>query len=1036
MPRFAMLCRVRRSLYDGAVALACLSPALVWAAPAADPVQFNRDIRPILSENCFQCHGPDRHQRKADLRLDLEAEALKDLGGHRAIVPGRPLESELHRRVTTSDPDDVMPPPKSGLKLTAAEKELLSRWITQGAKWQGHWAFVTPTAPSLPPMRRAGWARNPIDQFVLARLEREGLKPSTEADRATLIRRVSLDLTGLPPTPADVAEFLRDPAPDAYEKVVDRLLRSPHYGERMALPWLDAARYADTHGYQKDNERTMWAWRDWVIGAFNSNLPFDQFTVEQLAGDLLPQPTLAQRIATGFNRNHRINAEAGAIAEEYRAEYVADRAETTATVWLGLTVACARCHDHKFDPITQKDYYRLFAFFNNVEENGVDGVGPSPVPQLSVPVPGYEAPIAAAEARLQEANRRYLAQAQGLQSEQTRWEESRRTELAKTSAAIWSIADQFKTASAEGMKFERLEDFSILGSGPNPLNDVHTVTFAFDDGVVSAIRLEALPHETHERGSLARSFDGNFVLSGFDVELVRPGEKPQPLALQSAQADYSEPGWPIAAAIDADPNTGWAVAGGTRREQRTALFALREPVTGSTGAQLLVRLRYQSKEEQSIIGRFRLATTSAAEPSLAVTAALPAAVIAALRTAPAARSAAAQETIFDYFRTTSSTLAPIRGEVEAARRELAALRRRATTTVMVMNERTEPRDTFVFARGLYDRPGDKVTAGVPASLPGLKTAAAAPNRLDLARWLVAPENPLTARVAVNRYWQMYFGAGLVKSTEDFGTQGDWPSHPELLDWLATEFMRTGWDVKAMQRLIVTSAVYRQESKVSAALLERDPENRLLARGPRFRLPAQFIRDQALAASGLLVPRLGGPPVKPYQPEGLWSATAGINSNTTKYEPDTGESLHRRSLYSYWKRAVPPPAMMVFDAADREVCSVKRRLTNTPLQALNLLNDITYVEAARALAAQVLAPPASSEAERIRRLWQRVLAREPSQREVQQATAALGAYQAKFRQAPAAAAQFAQASAADAVTSAAWSTLAAVVLNLDETVTKE
>ncbi len=1024
------------------LALILVIPAAFGDTPLPKTIVFNRDIRPILSENCFHCHGPDRNTRKAGLRLDVEAEALKDLGGYRALVPGKPDQSELFQRITTLDEDDLMPPPKSGLKLTSREKELLRRWIEQGATWQAHWSFLPPVSAPPPKTNLKKWARNPMDQFVLARLEQEGLKPSPEADRTTLIRRVTLDLTGLPPKPSEVEAFLKDKSPKAYEKVVERLLQAPHYGERMALPWLDAARYADTHGYQKDNERSMWAWRDWVIQSFNDNMPFDLFTIEQLAGDLLPNATLSQKIATGFNRNHRINAEAGSIEEEFLAEYAADRVDTTSMVWLGLTVACARCHDHKFDPISQKDYYRLFAFFNNVAEKGVDGVGPSPAPQLAVPLPGYENAIARAEKRLAELTDQWQASPESLHTERTRWEKELSGKISGVNGTpVWSLASPTEIVSAEGTKFERLEDLSILGHGPNPLNDVHTVTIPFDDGTLNAVRLEALTHESHENGSLARSFDGNFVLSGFEVELVPSNAPPQRAVIGSAVADYSQPHWPVTAAIDDDHNNGWAVDGGTKRENRTALFILKESLSGSPGAVLKVRLRYQSKEEQSIIGRFRLATISHSNPSLEINEALPATVIAALKTSPTRRTEAQHEAIDAHFRAVAPVLAPVRAKVLAAREELAKLRRASVTSVMVMQELEQPRETFILERGLYDKHGEAVTPGVPSSLPALKTSSRA-TRLDFARWLVSPENPLTARVAVNRFWQMYFGTGLVKTAEDFGTQGEWPSHPELLDWLATEFIRSGWDVKAMQRLIVTSATYRQSSRVSAELLERDPENRLLARGPRLRLPAQFIRDQALAATGLLVPKIGGPPVKPYQPEGIWSAVAGINSNTTKYHQDTGEKLYRRSLYTFWKRAVPPPNMMVFDAADREVCSVQRKVTNTPLQALTLLNDVMFVEAARALAEQILSQPNRSTEQRIQNAWSRVLARKPSIGELNQLTRGFADYQSHFRQSPEAAMQLIETGESvanphlDPTTLAAWTTVAAVILNLDETLTKE
>jgi hypothetical protein len=758
------------------------------ALPAAEaPVDFNRQIHPILSETCFQCHGPDDHQRKAKLRLDRKDDAL---GHGTVIVPGHADRSDLIDRLTADDPTRRMPPAKTGKRLTAQQIELVRRWIDEGAKWNRHWAFVKPERPPLPPVRDDGWVRNPIDRFVLARLEREGLPPSPDADRTTLIRRVTLDLTGLPPTTAEVDAFLADATPDAYEKLVDRLLASPRYGERMALDWLDAARFADTHGYHIDSARDMTRWRDWVIRAFNDNMPFDRFTVEQVAGDLLPNATVEQKIASGFNRNHMINFEGGAIPEEYHTAYLVDRVNTTGTVWLGLTVGCAQCHDHKYDPLTQKEYYQLFAFFHNVPENGLDGKGGNAVPVLPTPTP----------------------------------------------------------------------------------------------------------------------------------------------------------------------------------EQR----------------QRLDRLAAHIKELEEHPGP----------------------------------------------------------ELDRLKKERAALEKRVPST-MVMEEMPKPRDTFVLVRGQYDKHGARVTAALPAFLPPLPPGQPA-NRLGLARWLVAPEQPLTARVTVNRFWQMYFGTGIVKTAEDFGSQGEWPSHPELLDYLATEFVRTGWDVKALQRLLVTSATYRQSSKVTPEVAARDPDNRLLARMTRVRLPAELIRDQALTVSGLLNREIGGASVYPYQPKGIWEELMaredGANFTAQVYVQSHGKDLYRRGMYTFWKRTAPPPDLTTLDAPDREVCTVRRPRTNTPLQALVLLNDPTYVEASRKLAERLLTEAETTD-ERITLAFRLATARRPTAAETVVLRKVLEAQRAVYRADEKAALKLLSVGeskrneALDPAELAAWTMVASAIMNLDETVTR-
>ncbi len=817
---------------------------------SAARVEFNRDIRPILSDNCFLCHGPAKATRKADLRLDTEAGAFADLGGYRAIVPGKPNDSHLWLRLTASDESKRMPPPKTGRRLTAQQIDVVRRWIEQGANWQNHWAFIAPKSPPLPTVKRSDWVRNPIDRFILARLEREQLPPASEASRETLIRRVTFDLTGLPPTLKEVDDFLADHSPNAYEKIVDRLLASPRYGERMVLDWLDAARYSDSNGYQTDGTRAMWPWRDWVIDAFNKNMPFDQFTIEQLAGDMLPGATLNQKIATGFNRNHMLNGEGGRIAEESRVDYVVDRVDTTFTVWQGLTAGCARCHDHKYDPLSQKEYYQLYAYYNNVNETGgVDRRSSTAAPVIELPTP---------EQKIKHA-------------EQTK----RVAELDKKARAL-------------------------------------------DDKLLAAL-----------------------------------------------------PAW-----------------------------------------------ESKAKSEK-----------------------LPANVLAALAIEPKKRKADEAKAVTEQFLVTFPERKAMQKELDAARKALEALNKSILIT-MIMEEKSQPRDTFVLIRGAYDKYGAKVGPGVPAVLPPLPKDAPN-NRLGFARWLVDRANPLTARVIVNRYWQMIFGTGLVKTSEDFGVQGEPPSHPELLDWLAVEFMEPAepsakaWDLKRLLRLTVTSATYRQSSRVSPAALEKDPGNRLLSRGPRFRLTPFELRDQALALSGLLVDRTGGPPTKPYQPPGLWE---DFSFQRIKYVQDHGENLYRRSLYTFWRRSIAPPNM--FDTSPRQVCTVRTARTNTPLHALVLLNDVTFVEAARVWAQRLLKEPGKSPNELIDAGFRAATARRPTEAEHRVLTAALSRSLSHYERHRDAAEKLITTGehprdpALDVTQLAAWTAVMNMILNLDEAICKE
>ena len=1015
-----------------------LGLAFGWgvAAPAgaAEPVRFNRDVRPILAENCFACHGPDRNARKADLRLDREEEATRERPGGPAIVTGDPANSALIGRIAAADPEEVMPPRKSGKRLTPEQAETLRRWVEQGAHWEGHWAYTPPGRPPLPEVRAKGWPATPIDRFVLAALDARGLYPSLEADRPTLIRRLSFDLTGLPPTPAEVDAFVADASPGAYEALVDRLLASPHYGERMALPWLDLARYADTNGYHIDNHRDIWKYREWVIDAFNGNMTFDRFTVEQVAGDLLPGATTAQKVASGFNRNVMVNFEGGADPEEYLTKYVADRVATTATVFLGSTMACAECHDHKYDPFKQADFYRFYAFFNNVAEQGLDGNNDSPAPRMKVPTADQAARLGDLRARLARTEGMLAGPMPRVDDLQAAWEREQ-----ADSGAAWRTLDPASAASAGGSTLVKQADLSVLAGGPNPAQDVYEVVAATDLPSLRAIRLEALTDESLVGKGTGRAPNANFVLTGFQVEAA-PADHPDqfaPIPLARAEADYfqADGDFRPEKAIDADPGSGWAVDGDKKREDRRLVVVPASPFGSGPGTRLKFRLRFESPFAQHAIGRFRLSVTDRDAPGL------PGPVAEALARPEGARDEAQRAALRKYYR------ANVSGEGRTLAASIAELKRdadaleKAIPTTMVMEELPSPRETRVLMRGDFRSRGEPVSPGVPAFLPPLPAGQPA-NRLGLARWLVEPGNPLVARVAVNRLWMQFFGAGLVKTANDFGTQGEWPSHPELLDWLATEFVNRGWDVKGMVRLIVTSSAYRQASKVGRHLLDADPENRLLARGPRLRLDAEAIRDNALAISGLLDRRLGGPSVYPYQPPGLWEALAfGGAFSAQSYAQSHGADLYRRGLYTYWKRSSPHPSLSSFDAPNRELCAVQRPRTNTPLQALTLLNDPQYIEAARALGQRAMTEGGPHLASRLTFAFRLCTARPPKARELEILTRIYSQQLDRYRRdLPAAEAllrvgESPRRADLDPAEAAAWAAIGNVLLNLDETITR-
>ena len=1036
------LCVLRK--FSALLATACLlASCLTTTANAAKPVDFSRDIKPILSNTCFKCHGFDEKERQAELRLDTPDGATRELpSGGRAIVPGKSAESTIIARLTTSNPDERMPPAAANKTVTPEQIELIKQWIDQGAEYRGHWSFIAPQAATPPAVGHASLVRNPIDQFILARLEAEGLEPSPPADKVTLLRRVTLDLTGLPPTLAEVDAFLADNSVDAYERVVERLLASPRYGEHFGRYWLDQARYGDTHGLHLDNERSLWPYRDWVIAAFNRNLPFNQFTIEQLAGDLLPGSTLEQQIATGFNRCNVSTSEGGSIDEEVLVRYAVDRVETTSTVWMGLTAGCAVCHDHKFDPITQREFYQLYAFFNGVAEKAMDGNIATPPPIIQTPKPEHTAKQQELQAAVGNVNQQIAAElakvqyieplGAGLVSDERHefvWIDDALPAGAKPSPddGGWQWVSQLDRPvfsgtqatirQAEGLKQHYFTEASsplMVGAGDtlfayvfiDPKNPPKAVMLQFNDGTWEHRAVwgeDVIPFGT--TGSASKQVLGPLPEQGKWVRL---------------EVEASKVGFQSGAKI-----SGWAFT----QHDGTVLWDKAGIVTRSPQAGQL----WSSLAAWEAAHRGHSATE------------IPGPVKDAIKVEASTRTPEQVATIRNYFfeyanTGTKAIFDPLHQQKADLEKQVAELDK-AIPRTLVMADMPQPRETFMLIRGAYDKKGDKVTTGVPAALPPLPSGAPQ-NRLGLAQWLVDPSHPLTARVAVNRYWQQYFGTGIVKTSEDFGSQGEWPSHPELLDWLAIEFVQSGWDVKHMQRMIVTSNTYRQSSHVTPQLIERDPENRLLARGPRFRVDAEVVRDCALATSGLLVEQLGGPSVKPYQPSGLWEAIGFVGSNTSNFKQDQGDSLYRRSMYTFWKRTCPPPSLLTFDAPSRETCTVRRPRTNTPLQALVLMNDEQYVEAARKLAERMITEGGSSPQERAGYAFRLATARAPAADELAVLVRAFESQLADYRADADAATKLISIGQSprnlslDPSELAAWTMVANLILNLDETVTKE
>jgi hypothetical protein len=1030
------------------------NPAKALPPPSAKSVDYERDVAPILSQNCYRCHGPKKQQ--GGLALHLQERAMTGGDSGSAIAPGKSAESRLIRYVAGLVEDYQMPPEDAGKPLTSEQIGLLRAWIDQGARWTStgsaigarpaadHWSFRPPRRVAPPAVKHPGWVRNPIDAFVLGHLEREGLSPSPGADKATLIRRVSLDLTGLPPTLDEVDAFLADNRPDAYERLVDRLLASPHFGECWARHWLDKARYADTNGYEKDRDRSIWPYRDWVIRAINANLPFDRFTIEQIAGDLLPNATTSQKVATGFHRNTMINEEGGIDVEEFRFISVVDRVATTGTVWLGLTIGCAQCHSHKYDPISQREYYSLFAFLDNADE-----------PEFDVPDPAIAArrtEIAREIDRLEAGLKDHYPSdgPASLKAKAAAWEKS-------IKPVQWTVLTPDRLASKKHATLTVQPDGSVLASGDKPNNDVYTVELATDLKGITALRLEVLTDPSLPDGGPGRAplFQvGDFLLTEFQLAAAPAaadpsGKRPSPRSVRLARAteDFAAKGRPAALAIDGKTDTGWSINGGAGKDH-AAVFELAEDLgvgkehsSDGCGTRLIVTM-HQEYIHQTTIGRFRISATTDPRPVRA--SGVPADVEAILLVAPARRMEAQSRRVEQYY----LSIAP---ELTKAREPIAALRRslpRFPTTMVMQERRPEhARTTQVHRRGEFLKPAEPVEPGVPAVLHPLPPGAPR-NRLTLARWLVDPANPLVGRVVMNQFWQAYFGRGLVSTPEDFGTQGARPTHPELLDWLATEFLRQGWSTKVMHRLIVTSATYRQSSRATPELLARDPRNEHLGRGPRFRVTAEVVRDIALSAAGLRADRIGGPSVFPPQPEG---ATALAYSQSA-WPVNNGADRYRRGLYTFLKRTAPYAASITMDAPTSEATCVRRERSNTPLQALTLLNDAVFVEAAQALARRILSecPDRSVEA-RCRYAFRLCLTRSPRPEELARLIAFYEHQLARFRSGELDATKVAGLSVKnpptpllspslpageDANEFAAWTTVARVLLNLDETVTKE
>lgn len=1022
--------KARPSLSTRLTLATCLA-VLTFEAEAA--VDFNREIRPILSGYCFKCHGPDEETRESNLRLDVRDDALLAAeSGTFAIVPGDPESSELLARVSTHDEDDVMPPPSENKQLSSEQIEVLRQWIAEGANYAKHWAYEAPVRPPLPEVEQTDWPRNDLDHFVLARLEDAGLKPNAEAPRHVLIRRLSLDLTGLPPTPEEVEDFITDERPDGYERLVERLLASPHHGEHRARPWLDMARFADTNGYEADNRRSNWPYRDWVIDAFNRDLPFDQFTIEQLAGDLLPDATLEQRIATGFHRNTMVNTEGGTDDEEFRVAALFDRVNTTFTVWQGTTMACAQCHTHKYDPFTQKEYYQALAILNQTTDGGKNNN-----PQLQLPTPEQEARQSGINAKIEPLQKQLDTQTPELDEMQRSWETGLR-ESARSIEAAWRVLTPEGMEATEGVTLSVEADASVFSYGELPDNALYTITTTADITNGVAFRLQMLTDDRLPHGSSGRHEEGDFTLTDFSVLIKSAdGSAAKEISFDFAYADHSMNRYEVGKAVDDDEDTGWAIAAYEERNRvdRTAVFVANEPFGFGPGTICEIRLDQNSPRAKHLLGRFRLSVGTGDPEAHRALADVSDAIRPIAISEPASRSGGERDNLGEYHRSITPALADVREQIKELKDQLP----KDIASTLVLEAVEKPRETHVMIRGSFLNKGEKVEPAVPSVLnPWPQNQPV--NRLTFARWLVSPENPLTARVTMNRIWAGYFGTGIVLTSEEFGSQGEPPSHPELLDWLAVEFMERGWSLKEMHREIVMSATYRQASTVTEEKLEQDPFNRLFSRGPRFRMSGEILRDYALAVSGLLDPKLGGPSVFPHQPEGVWNNPY----SNDRWNLSEGGDQFRRGLYTFWRRTSPYPAFMAFDAPSREVTCERRARSNTPVQSLVTLNDPAFYAAANSLARRIVNEAGEafekrieqacllvlsrrateSETRHLRTLHQSALKKYASDTDAARRLISVGLPESNDESAPENVAEL-----------AAWSVIANVLLNLDEALTK-
>jgi hypothetical protein len=1041
----------------------CLAGAAL-RAQAAEPIGYNRHIRPILAENCFACHGPDSAARKADLRLDKREVAI-EMG---AIAPGKPGESELVARITSEDPETRMPPATSHKSLKPEQKELLARWIESGAEYEPHWSYIAPVRPAVPAVQNQAWPRTPIDHFILARLEAAGLQPAPEADRRTLARRVTLDLTGLPPEPADVEAFVNDTAADAYERFVDRVLTSSRWGEHRGRYWLDLARYADSNGIHFDNYREMWSYREWVIKAFNRNMPFDQFTVEQLAGDLLPDRTLDQLVGSGFNRCNMTTNEGGIIDEEYLVLYTRDRTETTSLVWLGMTAGCAVCHDHKFDPLSQREFYEMAAFFNNTTQNAKDGNIHNTPPVVAVPAVEDREAWKALPEQLAAAQQKLDARRAEARGDYDAW-------LAKaTPSAIKTRVDNASLVLHAPLG-ECTNNVLTLAVGGEVQNVALAAAPAYDEaGVTSAKAFKSSP-DTNVVVPAAGDFEKDQAFTCSAWIKVPPGDLTGAIVARMDEGSahrgwdlWLEGGRPATHIIHAWPGDAVKVLGKRKLEPATWYYltvaydgsgsakgvtiyldgeaqqvdVVADTLKNSIRTEVPFKLAQRSagaRVDGLVLQDLRIYTRVLAPEEIESLSSVTRAAYLVGKPAEGRTSEESEELYRWWLERVDAVYAGLVGAKDALKSQEAEMKARSTVA-HVMQEKSEAALAYILFRGEYDKRRDEVKADTPDILPPFP-ADLPRTRLGFAQWLLRPDHPLTARVTVNRFWQEVFGTGIVKTSGDLGVAGELPSHPELLDWLAVDFRENGWDVKRLFRMLVLSAAYRQSAAVTPEKLEKDRDNRLLSRGPRYRMDAEMVRDYALAASGLLVEKLGGRSVKPYQPDGVWEAVAMIGSNTRDYKRDSGQDLYRRSMYTFWKRAAPPASMDIFNAPNREICTVRRERTNTPLQALATLNDPQFVEAARHLAERTLKEGGDTDTARADFIARRLLARPLADEERPVVERTLGElvnyYRAHADDATKliATGESKADPALDAATLAGWTMLANQMLNLDEVLNK-